>query len=81
MIFNEAGELEQSYTLVLYGDANKDGRITSADLLRIQRSILQMTTLDESSKEAADANHDGKVNSADLLRIQKAILGMTEIVQ
>ena len=80
-IYNEAGEVEQSYMLVLYGDANKDGRITSADLLRIQRSILQMTTLDESSKEAADANHDGKVNSADLLRIQKAILGMTEIVQ
>ena len=69
------------YTLVLYGDATGDGRVTSADLLRIQRSILGMTQIDDSSRAAADANHDGRVTSSDLLRIQRSILGMDSIVQ
>ena len=80
-VYAADGSLTSQYTVVLYGDANGDGRITSSDLLRIQKSILRMVTLGEAFKEAADANHDGRVTSGDLLRIQKAILGMTTIAQ
>ena len=80
-IRNSSGILQSRYTVILYGDANGDGKINSADLLRIQKAILNMTALDAASAEAADANRDGKVSSADLLKIQKYILGRGEISQ
>ncbi|MCI8514308.1 MAG: SH3 domain-containing protein [Lachnospiraceae bacterium] len=80
-ILNASGNVQAQYTVILYGDANGDGRITSADLLRIQRGILGMVNLSGAYRTAADANRDGRVTSADLLRIQRAILGMTTIAQ
>lgn len=80
-ILNSSGNVQNRYSVIVYGDANGDGRITSADLLRIQRGILGMVDLSGVYRTAADANRDGRVTSADLLRIQRAILGMTSIAQ
>ncbi len=70
-----------SLTVVLYGDANGDGKISSADLLKIQKHILGTASLTGAYLEAADANHDSKISSADLLKIQKQILGLSTITQ
>ena len=80
-IYDNSGAKAGQYTLVLFGDANGDGRVTSSDLLRIQKSILRMIQIGGNEQKAADANHDGRVTSSDLLRIQKAILGMETILQ
>ena len=60
------------------GDAQGDGIINSADLLRIQKYLLGVTELPKDSAyyKASDTNLDETINSADLLKIQKYLLGV-----
>lgn len=81
VIYGTDGVEAFRYTLLIYGDVNKDGRVNSIDLLVTQRSILGMTQLDTVQSAAANANRDQSVNSVDLLYIQRYILGMTDTIQ
>ena len=67
--------------VVIYGDANGDGKINSQDLRRIQRHILGVGIIDGHDLTAADVNRDGKVNSQDLRQAQRYILGLTTTLQ
>ena len=65
----------KSYTLIVTGDINKDGKVGITDLVRIRRVLLEEITLDEIESLAADANLDNnKIGIADLVRIRKMIL-------
>lgn len=55
------------------GDCNSDGKVTKADLLRLQKYLAKWDV--EIDKAAADCNGDGKVTKADLLRLQKYLAG------
>ena len=68
----------EKYELVKMGDAQGDGIINSADLLRIQKYLLGITELPKESAyyKASDTNLDETINSADLLKIQKYLLGV-----
>lgn len=70
-----------SYPVVIYGDANGDGQINSADLRTTQKHILKTTSLNGCHLIAADSNKDSSVNSADLRTTQKHILGVTKTLQ
>ena len=70
-----------SYTNVLLGDLSGDGKINSADILKIRLHLLNTNLLSGAYKEAADINGDGKINSADLLLIRQYLLGQTNIKQ
>ena len=70
-----------SYTSVLLGDLSGDGKINSADILKIRLHLLNTNLLSGAYKEAADINGDGKINSADLLLIRQYLLGQTNIKQ
>ena len=61
---------------MIYGDSNGDGRITSGDLLKIQRHILSIQLLNAGYLEASDMNGDGRITSGDLLLCQRRILGL-----
>ncbi len=74
-VLNKDGKEFQTIPVLIYGDANGDGKITSQDLRRIQRHILAAATLEGQPLAAADANKDGNVTSQDLRRIQRYILG------
>lgn len=63
------------------GDANCDGKISSADLTIIVRYILKEGSLTGAGINGADANKDGKVSSADLTVICKHVLKELEISQ
>ena len=76
-----SGGTNKTYTVVIYGDTNGDGEVTIFDLLRVQKIILNSTTLSGSYKTAADVNKDGKVTIFDLLQVQKDILGSSKITQ
>lgn len=65
-----------TYIVVIRGDVTGDGKINSADLLRIVKYLNNKATLNNKS---ADANKDNKVNSADLLRIVKYLNGKSTI--
>jgi len=70
---------EKTYTIVIKGDTNGDGKITTLDLLRVQKHILNYSKLTNEYFEACDTNYDGKVNTLDLLRVQKHILNYIEL--
>ena len=57
------------------GDVNGDGNRDSADLLHLQKYLLNKITLTEQQKNNADTNNDGSIDSADLLNIKRFLLG------
>lgn len=66
-----------SHIIINYGDVNKDGKITTADALEIQKYILGLTTLDDIQIEASNVERGGedKITTADALAIQQFVLG------
>ena len=58
------------------GDIDGDGKVTSRDVLKLQRYILGLENLSDHEKKAADLNGDGKADSKDLLLLKKKILGL-----
>ena len=78
----EDGKLLREYKIIIYGDANGDGKINSVDLLVIQRHILELETLDDIFIKASIINKTSKKpTSVDLLLIQRHILGLQIIEQ
>ena len=71
----------EKYNLIKLGDVQGDGTINSADLLNVQKHLLDISKFENDSPyyKAADANLDGTINSADLLTIQKYLLGIGNI--
>ena len=61
-----------THTVVIYGDVNKDGRVTTRDALEVQKHIGG--GLDELQAEAADVENDGNITAEDATAIQKFIL-------
>ncbi len=74
------GTVYASYPIVIYGDTNGDGNVTSIDLLIAQKHILGISKLSGAYLTAADSGKDGSVTSIDLLRSQKQILGLSSVI-
>ena len=67
------------YKVAKLGDANGDGKITSADYVRVKNKIRNTAQLDETQAIAADANNDGQISSADYVRIKNCIRNTANI--
>lgn len=80
-ILNASSVPVYDYSLIVYGDANRDGKISSSDLTVICRQVLKEAALDSMASLAADANHDGKVSSSDLTVICRHVLKESTITQ
>lgn len=66
-----------TYTLVVAGDINKDGKVTTYDLSMLRNYILRINELNDLEMLAADANYDEKaVGASDYSRIREIILGI-----
>lgn len=64
------------YTIVVAGDINKDGRVTTYDLSTFRRYILNLRKFDEIESLAADINVDRqKLGVKDYTRMRIEILG------
>lgn len=74
-------EGSNSYTFVMYGDLNGDGKVSSADLLRMRQHLLGLNKLKGVYLESAELTDDAKVSSADLLRMRQHLLGIKKIRQ
>ena len=72
---------EKEYILIIYGDVNGDGRITSADYIAIKNHIMDVKKLDTIEMICADPTKDGNVTSADYIAIKNHIMDVSQIVQ
>ena len=78
----EDEEVLREYKVILYGDANGDGKINSVDLLLLQRHILEIEFIEEIYRKASIINKNANApTSIDLLLIQRHILGLQLIKQ
>ena len=69
IVFNET-----SYTLILSGDTNGDGKVDSMDMYRIIQHILGNVTLEGTYFKAVDTNLDSKIDSMDMYNEIQRIL-------
>lgn len=76
-----SNDVSQTYAVVIYGDVNGDGEITTLDLLVVQKHLLKKSTLTNAFLKAADVNKDNSVNTLDLLIVQKHLLKKSNISQ
>lgn len=60
--------------ILVKGDANLDGRVTAADIARINAAVLGKTTLTAEMIFAGDVNGDGKANAEDFEDIKADVL-------
>ena len=72
---------EKEYIVIIYGDVNGDGKISSADYIKIKNHIMETNKLTNLEKEYADANKDGKISSADYIAIKNHIMEVSKISQ
>lgn len=72
---------DESYTIVIYGDLTGDGKINSADLLKMRQYLIGKASLSGPYKESAHLANEDKINSADLLKMRQYLLGKSKISQ
>ena len=70
---------QKTYTLVVTGDVNGDGRITITDVVALQSHVVGKQELTGAYKEAADLNGDGKVTITDVVKAARVIVGKDSI--
>lgn len=80
-VYDNAGVLQLTYTVIIYGDANGDGTVDAKDLLCVQKDILLMNKLEGIYSTAADTSKDGFISWLDLLQVRKHILKLKSIQQ
>ncbi len=71
----------ETYTVVLYGDLTGDGKINSADLLKMRQHLQGTTTLKNAYFQAGALVNGSTINSADLLKLRQHLLGTKTISQ
>ncbi len=80
-VYDNNGSHKYSYSLVVFGDTNSDGKVSIVDLVRVQKHLLEVISLGGLQNTAADVNHDGKISILDLVRVQKHLLELATITQ
>lgn len=65
-----------TYTL---GDINNDGKISTADIVKVQRHLINIEKLVGDQFKAADIDGNGKVSTADFVKIQRHLLNIEKI--
>ena len=80
-VYDQDGKECLSLPILIYGDVNGDGKISTIDLRMIQKHILDTAAIKDLPLCAADVNGDGKVSTIDLRMIQKFILGLSDSLQ
>ncbi|MBO7253803.1 MAG: hypothetical protein J6V36_00695, partial [Clostridia bacterium] len=69
----------KTYTVVIIGEVDGDGEITSTDYMRIKGNLLGTSTLEEVFIESAEVDNDGVLSSTDYLRIKSYFLGAFQL--
>lgn len=75
-------KLIKSYPVVIYGDLNGDGKISTMDLVIMKRQMLGLTSLSGSYYLASDVNKGGDgAKTSDLVKLKRHLLELSKIEQ
>lgn len=72
----ESGE---EYTIIVKGDVNGDGVVTTTDLSQLKLHVVQATLLKDPYLKAGDLNLDGNVSITDLSQLKLVLVGSMEL--
>lgn len=72
---------EKTYTMVIYGDVNGDGKIAASDYVAIKNHIMDIKKLSTFEEKCADVNRDNKVAASDYVAIKNHIMDIKKITQ
>lgn len=64
----------KTFTIIVVGDVNGDGNADLQDILTINRTRLNISSLDKAYELAADVTEDGEVDAKDIFEINKVRL-------
>ena len=67
---------EVEYVVIIQGDINGDGEVTTTDLQQVIDSLIGTTTIDEKYNKAIDLDGDGQITITDVSLLRKQILGL-----
>ena len=70
-----------TYTIVVYGDTNGDGKVSAIDYSKVKSHILNISKLSDSYSLAGDTSKDGKISAIDYSKIKSHILNINKINQ
>lgn len=76
-----SGSETKTYSVVIYGDLNGDGKISSLDYVGIKNSIMGTKSLSSIQKISGDVNRDGKISALDYVKVKNHIMGTGSITQ
>ena len=68
--YDNGGNSGENPAQPLLGDANSDGKITVADVMRIRMYVAELIGDHDLDFSAADVTRDGKITAADVMRIR-----------
>jgi hypothetical protein len=71
--------VDTSTTSGTKGDLNGDGKISAADIVKLQRVIVGLDTQTSDTLTLGDLNGDGKISAMDIVKIQRHIVGLETI--
>lgn len=80
-VYDNAGEHKLTYTVVVYGDTNGDGKVQGVDAMFVQSHVVGKKIMSGAYATAADANRDGKVQGVDAMFVQMQVVGKKQIQQ
>lgn len=69
LIYNSTGKVAESYSIVIFGDVNSDGKCDGQDAVIascINANMLKQASLSPAALAAADCNHDGVIDGSDV---------------
>lgn len=69
LVCNSTGKVVATYSIVIFGDINSDGKCDGRDAVIascINANMLELTGLSPAAVAAADCNHDGVIDDSDV---------------
>ena len=64
----------KTYTIIVLGDVNGDGKVNTGDTLAMSQHIEKFKSITGTNYlEAADVNRDGKINTGDSLSLRQHV--------